>query len=386
MPFGEKTDAGTLVNFDELFDQLIKPAVEGLGIECIRADRIAGAGSIHAEMFAHIANDEVAVVDITSLNANVFYELGVRHALRSRVTVLIRRKGTVSPFNISGMRTIEYNIGDPDELEKTKKTIALYIENGLKRSDCDSPVRMLLPDIDVRQKEKRLSEQMKYRYSVVKSPGKEIGLITGDVLRVRGVDIWVNSENTNMQMARFFDRSLSSVIRFSGAVRDRRGFIDKDVIAAELQAIMETAQSVPPATVLATGSGNLLKTNGVKRIYHAASVIGEFGKGYLPIPNVGDCVSRALELAEEEAQQGQELHSILFPVMGAGTAQGDPEAAGKVLLEAAVCHFEDHPDSAIRQAFFLITRAETLDIWQATLAGLSHRVTPVAADAADAAR
>jgi O-acetyl-ADP-ribose deacetylase (regulator of RNase III) len=381
MPFGEKADSGLLIDFDRIYDEMIRPAVEETNLECIRCDQIAEAGSIHRDMFEHICNDEVAVVDITSLNPNVFYELGVRHALCERVTVMIRRKGMTSPFNVSGMRTIEYDPGAPETWSGTRRDIALYIRNGLQRAEGDSPVLEILSDVKIRRKEQRLSEQTCFRYSVTKSPGKEMGLITGDIQRVRNIDIWVNSENTNMQMARFYDRSLSSVIRYLGATRSRLGFIEKDVIADELKDIMGTTQAVPPATVLATASGNLWKTHGVKRVYHAASVIGEFGRGYLPIPNIADCVTRALELAETDTFEGEPLRSILFSAMGAGTGQGDAEAVGSRLLEAALCYLEDCPHSMVRQVFFLVTRPSTLDIWQTVLAGWPHRLTPMAAAA-----
>jgi len=373
MPFGEKTDCGGNIDFDRIFGETILPAAEDAGLECIRCDRIAEAGSIHRDMFEHICHDEAAVVDITSLNPNVFYELGVRHALCERVTVMIRRRGTVSPFNISGMRTIEYDLNLPESWRDTREQISLYIQNGLNRPEGDSPVREILTDVQIRHKERRLTEQLFYRYSVVKSPGKEIGIITGDIQRVRNIDVWVNSENTNMQMARFYDRSLSSVIRYLGAIRNRLGFTDQDVIADELKDIMGRTLSVPPATVLATKSGSLLKTHGVKRIYHAASVIGEFRRGYLSIPNIADCVTRAMELADSELFEGEPLRSILFPVMGAGTAQGDPERVGFKLLESALCYLEDRPESAIRQAFFLVTRPSTLDVWQAILNGCPLR-------------
>ena len=53
--------------------------------------------------------------------------------------------------------------------------------------------------------------------------GKQIGLIAGDITNVKVADIWVSSENTNMEMARFFDRSVSASIRYFGAKRGEGG-------------------------------------------------------------------------------------------------------------------------------------------------------------------
>ena len=91
-------------------------------------------------MFEHVYESDAAVVDITSLNPNVFYELGVRHALVDSVTVLVRRRGTEIPFNIQGLNVIEYDITDPEILEGAKKKIASHIRNGLKTKQNDSLV------------------------------------------------------------------------------------------------------------------------------------------------------------------------------------------------------------------------------------------------------
>ena len=83
-----------------------------------------------------------------------------------------------------------------------------------------------------------------------------VGLITGDIQQVMGVDVWVNSENTNVQMARPFENSISGVIRYLGAGKDKRnGQVTDDTIVEALQAKMQERTSVDPATVLVTTAG-----------------------------------------------------------------------------------------------------------------------------------
>jgi len=107
MPFGEKSDLdGKVIDFNKVYENFIKKTVENTGLNCVRCDEIEQAGWIHEDMFEYIFKSEVAIVDITTLNANVFYELGVRHTLRENVTILIRRKGTRIPFNLKGFRVI----------------------------------------------------------------------------------------------------------------------------------------------------------------------------------------------------------------------------------------------------------------------------------------
>jgi hypothetical protein len=63
----------------------------------------------------------VAIVDTSTLNANVFFELGVRHALKKSLAVLIRGEGTTSPFNNAGMSSIEYGASGPRNIAKESK-------------------------------------------------------------------------------------------------------------------------------------------------------------------------------------------------------------------------------------------------------------------------
>ena len=120
------------------------------------------------------------------------------------------------------------------------------------------------------------SDRIEYRLQ--NAPTQRIAIITGDLRNVRGMDVWVNAENTNMQMARFYDRSMSGIVRYYGARKNQAGHVVEDVIANELASSMENTFSVPPGHVIATGSGELAR-QGVKRILHAAAVDGAVGGG-----------------------------------------------------------------------------------------------------------
>src|SRR5689334_19559671 len=94
MPFGKKPASdGRLVNFDVVYEHLIRPAVVTAGLEPLRADEEMSGGLIHKPMFERLILCEYAVADLTTANANVFYELGLRHAVRPATTVLIFAKG-----------------------------------------------------------------------------------------------------------------------------------------------------------------------------------------------------------------------------------------------------------------------------------------------------
>jgi hypothetical protein len=89
----------------------------------------------HERMLSHICEDRVAIVDTSTLNANVFYELGVRHALKRSATILIHKKGTSRLFNIAGLSSIEYSTNSEGSRRSEKRrSLAIYITNALKDS------------------------------------------------------------------------------------------------------------------------------------------------------------------------------------------------------------------------------------------------------------
>lgn len=355
MPFGKKKDTdGTEVDFDIVYHEIIEKAIEDLGIECERCDEIPDTGAIHKKMFKGIFEADVAVVDITSLNPNVFYELGVRHALHKYVTLVIRRNSDQPiPFNIRGLNIMGYTIDPLDQAEVARKQIRTLIQTGMDKQNVDSIVHDALDDeVTVERKPRSIKKTDFYTYEIKEVPGKLIGIVTGDIQNIKNVDIWVNSENTNMQMARHYERSISGTIRYMGAKKDAAKRVLEDVIANELNAIVGSA-GVDPAVVIATGAGELTKTNGVKKIFHAAAVRGQVGRGYLPIPDIYECVRNALELADSPELESDDLHSIVFPLMGTGTTKMDPQEVANQLIETAVTYLEENPNSKINKIFFL---------------------------------
>src|SRR5688572_20274583 len=90
MPSGKKTDtAGRAIDFDAVYADVIHPAIVETGLEPIRADGDMADGVIDKPVFERLLLTPFAVVDLTSANASVFYELGVRHAVRPSSTVLL---------------------------------------------------------------------------------------------------------------------------------------------------------------------------------------------------------------------------------------------------------------------------------------------------------
>ena len=152
MPFGQKPDlkSGVVVDFDQIYNDAIKPAIESCGLEALRGDEERTGGIIHGAMFARLLLAEFVVADLTLANPNVFYELGIRHAAKPFTTVPIFANVSALPFDVALVRAVGY------ELKKGKltKAAAKKLKSQLSKRLCDaisgaathdSPLFQLIP-------------------------------------------------------------------------------------------------------------------------------------------------------------------------------------------------------------------------------------------------
>ncbi|RJQ46100.1 MAG: DUF4071 domain-containing protein [Nitrospiraceae bacterium] len=183
MPFGKKPNtSGVLIDFDAVYDELIAPAIKEAGLEPLRADEEMTGGIIHKPMFERLILCEYAVADLTTANANVFYELGVRHAVRQWSTVLIFAEGgSQLPFDVAPLRAMPYRLtteGKPADIDATKKALTERLMEA-KQPVTDSPVFQLVegfPEIDhtktdVFRDRVRYSTEVKQRLAAARKQG-----------------------------------------------------------------------------------------------------------------------------------------------------------------------------------------------------------------------
>ena len=109
------SEAGPLrgpdIDFDRIYRSAIKPGIEDAGLQPIRADEEQLGGIIHRPMFERLLVCAYALADLTTSNANVLYELGVRHTARPGTTLTIYAKSTPLPFDVAMLRTAPYDLG-----------------------------------------------------------------------------------------------------------------------------------------------------------------------------------------------------------------------------------------------------------------------------------
>ena len=95
-------------SFDGIWESVIRPVVTDFGDQCIRADDISNVGNILEDLTNSIRSADYLIADLTSQNANVFYELGYAHALGKPVVLLTQSAGDV-PFDLRPLRVIKYS-------------------------------------------------------------------------------------------------------------------------------------------------------------------------------------------------------------------------------------------------------------------------------------
>jgi tetratricopeptide (TPR) repeat protein len=154
MPFGVKKDSqGIEIDFNRVYTELIKPALEAAGLDVFRADEEERAGDIRTDMFQELLIADLVVADLTLDNPNVWYELGVRHALRARGVVLICGGRVTTAFDLYTDRKLRYNIKDgvPDSatMEQEKKSLTDMVKATMEswHGRKISPVYHLMPNL-----------------------------------------------------------------------------------------------------------------------------------------------------------------------------------------------------------------------------------------------
>jgi hypothetical protein len=153
MGFGKKTDfeTGRTLDLDKSYKNMIKPAVQAAGLECIRADEIVHSGLIDVPMYEQLLKADVVVADLSTSNKNAFYELGVRHALRPYMTVVIAEDGIKTfPFDVNHVAVRQYHhLGEDigfDEVMRFREALTQAIVEIMKKNPRheDSPVYAFL--------------------------------------------------------------------------------------------------------------------------------------------------------------------------------------------------------------------------------------------------
>jgi hypothetical protein len=184
MPFGRKPDGrGGSADFDAVYADLLAPAIREAELEPLRADQDLVGGMIHKPMYERLILADYAVADLTTANANVFYELGVRHAARPYSTVLVSADVERAPFDLAPDRVLPYALdesGAPANSDDDRKDLVVALR-AARAAATDSPVFQLIDELpapqidrlktDVFREHAAYSAELKQRLAAARGEG-----------------------------------------------------------------------------------------------------------------------------------------------------------------------------------------------------------------------
>ena len=256
MPFGRRQGtAGNWIDFDSVYRDLIAPAIKDAGLEAIRADQEELGEVTQRRMFERLDLCRYALADLTAAGANVFYELGVRHAVRPHSTVLLFAAGARQSFDVQVLRGIPYQLGangQPQDVDGTRKTIADALR-AARSADTDRPSFELLnglpaPQLDRARKgafRKQVghSQELRERFAQARTRNEggleglraleaelgdvsdvEVGVVIDLFLSYRAIEAWKDMIRLKDLMSRPLQESVMVQEQFALALnRDGRG-------------------------------------------------------------------------------------------------------------------------------------------------------------------
>jgi hypothetical protein len=112
---------------DKILRHIIEPVVEICGYEAVRADAISEPGIVTHQIVERLLNTDLVIADLTGHNANVFYELAIRHMVRKPVVQIIKL-GEIIPFDTAQNRTIQVDHRDLDSVAACKDELRRQIQ------------------------------------------------------------------------------------------------------------------------------------------------------------------------------------------------------------------------------------------------------------------
>lgn len=124
---------------DQVKTYIIDEALKPLGYETVRADEIDKSGEITTQIVADLIEADLLIADLTGHNANVFYELAIRHSFRKPYIQLIE-EGEDLPFDVRAYRTVFVNHRDLESAAKARETLANMVRDIESGADVQSPV------------------------------------------------------------------------------------------------------------------------------------------------------------------------------------------------------------------------------------------------------
>lgn len=302
----------------------------------------------------------IVVISPDSCDSKMCLKEWIYFTDRDKEIIPIKYKETDKfPFLFVDLQWVDMESADKYDINVSK--LVEFIDDDIVLYPTDSSAiksrTQSLPESD-----DQLPAQLLLRHPITRSPNQYVGIATGNIAEIKGVDVIINSENDRLRMARPEEKSVSAALNAFSMKYNPFENTEECPVEDALSAYRNKVNIArfPSATVVETISGQLLQ-NGIRHILHAVSVesAGYEGK-FTPFSNLilGRCVTNSLKKIDElnstlyPSQNDIPLTRIVFPIFGTGDAGGDIHDIAPRLIENSIEYLEIN-ETLIKEVYFV---------------------------------
>jgi hypothetical protein len=187
--------------FDSYYESVYVPAIEAAGLVPCRADDLYRPSTIVHDIWAYTQSSKLILADLSGKNANVFYELGLAHAL-AKPAILVTESMEDVPFDLRALRVLEYNKNEPRWGEVLQEKITSSIREVVK-----APLQSVLPaflNVKPETKTKTVTESEK-QFLELK---RELDLLRNEVSRSRYRSTSIPASEARERIAMYVGRAM----------------------------------------------------------------------------------------------------------------------------------------------------------------------------------
>ena len=121
-------DSAARIHSDWVFEEIIWPVFEAIGnFKVVRADKVSSPGLIDSQIISLILTSDIVIADLTGLNANVFYEIGIRHVVQKPI-IHMHLAGESIPFDISLFRSLRFSLKRPADIKFARQELGQMVD------------------------------------------------------------------------------------------------------------------------------------------------------------------------------------------------------------------------------------------------------------------
>ena len=365
MGYGKKTDylVKKTYDLDKTYKNIIKPAVEKCGYECVRGDEVAETGIIDRSMYSLLIHADLVIADITTFNPNALYELGIRHAAKPYSTIIMRDEVGSIPFDLSHSKIFHYkHMGDDIGVDEANRCIS-HLEDLIfkleKSKAVDSPMFEFIQSMqphalneeDYLELIKELADNDKHIFALVESAKYEMEQNNF----IKAVKLWDRARK-RVDNEPFFVQQMALCTYKSKHPSERTSLNDALNIISELESSHNSTNDPETLGIMGAIYKRLwLLDNDIEYLNRA---IEYYGKGFKVLSDYynGENYALCLDLKSNELQEGEE--KIYYKIEARKTRESIVEIINIIFEEE---NFENRTDIKWIYATMAICKMATND-------------------------